>query len=83
MVNTGSTLKLEHHPNALTPNRVGKDEEATTPYRCSATPPVAVYRGPSRLAREKLWLLKSENGEVVEQATQSECLSRRTTLVYL
>ena len=37
------------------------------------TPPVVVYRSPSGPTREKLWLLKSENGEAVEQATQSEC----------
>jgi hypothetical protein len=67
------TSKLEQHPNALTLDRIGKNEEVVEPCRYLATPLMAVYHSLSWLARKELWWLKSENGEAAEQVTRSEC----------
>jgi hypothetical protein len=82
MVNTGQTLNLNTMQIHLPPDRVGKHEDAVVARHPPVTPPVAACHDPSRLVKEYR-AHENKNRDVVEQATRSKCLSRRTTQAYL
>jgi hypothetical protein len=78
-VNAGKTLNL-NTIWILTLDRAGRHKDAVADHLPPVTPPMIACHGPFWQVRKGLYVCESKNREVVEQVTQSKCVSYHTPL---